>query len=132
MQRLVAAALIFLAACSGGDADRAAVTRAAALRHQALADRNIGLYLTLISPSYHDNGKSYADKARALADTLVNSDGFAYQGTVTDVGVRGDRAVVRGSYTMRVRIKGQTVALQGEETIRMQRERCGWRITGGL
>ena len=132
MQRLVVAALIFLAACSSGDPDRAAVTHVATLRHQALATRDIGLYLTLISHSYHDNGKRYPEKARALADTLVNSDGFAYQGTVTDVVVRGDHATVRGSYTMRVRIKGQTLALQGEETIRLERERCGWRITGGL
>ncbi len=131
MRRLCAVALL-LAACGRGDADRAAVAAVASTRHQALASRNIGLYLTLISPRYNDNGKGHDDKARELAETIVNGDGFTYQGTTDEVTVHGDRAVVRGSYTVRIRIKGETVALQGEERIRLQREKGGWRITGGL
>ncbi len=132
MHRLFAAALFSLAACSNSSADREAVSLVATGRYQALAARNVGLYLTLLSRDYRDNGKDYNEKARELADTLVNSEGLAYQGMIEEVDVTGDRAVVRGSYTIRARIKGQTLALQGEDTIRLQRETGGWRITGGL
>jgi len=132
MHRLFATALFSLAACSNSSADREAVSLVATGRYQALAARNVGLYLTLLSRNYRDNGKDYNKKAGELADTLVNSDGLAYQGAIEEIDVTGDHAVVRGSYTMRVRIKGQTLALQGEDTIRLQRETGGWRITGGL
>ncbi|TWJ33009.1 nuclear transport factor 2 family protein [Geobacter argillaceus] len=132
MHRLIAVALFILAACNDGSADRKAVSLVATGRYQALTTRNVGLYLTLISRTYHDKEKDYNGKARELADTLVNSDGFAYRGTIEEIDVTGDHAVVRGAYTMRVRIKGQTLALQGKETIRLQREAGGWRITGGL
>lgn len=132
MQRLFAVALFVLAACSNGTADREAVSLVAASRYQALATRNVGLYLTLLSRNYHDKGKDYDRKARELADSLVNSDGFACQGSIEEIDVTGDHAVVRGAYTMRVRIKGQQLALQGNETILLQREAGGWRITGGL
>lgn len=132
MHRLFAVALFALAACSNSSADRGAVSLVATGRYRALAARDVGLYLTYLSRDYRDNGKDYNEKARELADALVNSDGLAYQGTIEEVDVTGDRAAVRGSYTMRVRIKGQTLALQGEETIRLQREAGGWRITGGL
>lgn len=132
MRRLAAVALIVLAACHGGGDDRAAVARVAASRQQALATGNIGLYLTLISRNYHDNGKTYTDKARELADTIVNGDRFLYQGTVTEVSVSGDHATARGRYTMRVLIKGEPFELQGVETIRLQREASEWRIVGGL
>lgn len=132
MHRLFAAALFALAACSNSSADREAVSLVANGRYQALATRNTGLYLTLLSRDYRDNGKDYSEKARELADTLVNSEGLAYQGTIDGIDVTGDHAVVRGSYTMRVRIKGQTLSLQGRETIRLRREAGNWRITGGL
>lgn len=132
MHRLFAAALFALAACSNSSVDREAVSHVANRRYQALAARDVGLYLPLLSRNYRDNGKDYNEKARELADTLVNSDGLAYQGTIEGIDVTGDHAVVMGSYTMRVRIKGQTLALQGKETIRLRREAGGWSITGGL
>ena len=62
---------------------------------------------------------------------LIILDPFQVDGG--DVGpITGDHAVVRGAYTMRVRIKGQQLALQGNETILLRREAGGWRITGGL
>lgn len=121
-----------LAGCSPNDRDRQAITAVARQREQALTNRDLSLYLAILSPDYRDKGKDYAAKRAELATLLQSGQRLSYRCDDLTITVRGDQATYRCGYSLRVTGQRGEWEMAGREEIRLRKEAAGWKIIGGL
>ncbi len=124
--------LTFVAGCSHPSADRQAIERVVLTRQQALAAKDIKLYLSIISPTYNDKGKDYTAEARELEASLRSFERISYRSLDRKITIDGREATVSGTYRISIVRKGQELNLEGVERIRLATGADGWKIVGGL
>lgn len=129
---LALALCLSVVGCSDSHTDRKAIEAVLLQRQQALASKDLPLYLSIISPDYHNKGTDYAAKRAEIAATFAAFDRIDYRATDRRVEIHGDNATVAESYTLRVVGGGKGVTLAGREEVRFRREAGGWKIVGGL
>ncbi|HEY6007645.1 MAG TPA: nuclear transport factor 2 family protein [Geobacteraceae bacterium] len=118
--------------CTAAPADRKAVETVAVKRQQALSNKDLPLYLSLISPAYNDKGKDYAAKTRELAASFRSFERLDYRSLDRKIEVSGRLATISGTYRITIVRKGKELNLEGVERIRLAKEADGWKIVGGL
>lgn len=132
MRILFCLLLLAIAGCNGSAADREAVIAVAVKRQQALNNKDISLYSSLLSRDYHDKGKNFSAKKNELQATFNAFDRIDYRFSDSRVEIKGDRATFSGDYVLRITTKGKELNLEGKELILLKKEPGGWKIIGGL
>lgn len=102
------------------------------VRGQALNERDLPLYLSIISPGYRDKDKDFAALAAGVEESFKKRGSVAYQAGHRTVTISGKQAEVTGTYRMKVMVEGREVVLDGKEHITLSREGETWKIIAGL
>ncbi len=129
---LVLLSLILTLGCSATAVDRQAVEAVAIKRQQALVNRDITLYLSIISLAYNDKGKDFATEKKELEANFRAYDRIGYRSIERRIEVSGTTATVSGKYRLTITSRGNEISLEGEERLRLAKEVDGWKIIGGL
>lgn len=130
---LVVATTWALFACTAGnDPDRRAVEEVLARRASALNHRDLPLYLSIISPTYHDKEKDFTAQKRVLESNFRSFSTISYRSWDRTVTISGDQATASARYDLRVFVRGTPLTLSGREEIHFTREAGGWKISSGL
>lgn len=124
--------VVLLIGCDGQSADRQALHSVAIQRQQALRNKDINLYLTLLSHQYLDKGQDFTAKKKELESNFVLFDRIDYRSDGFTIDIKGDRADISGAYGLKVVIRGKSLKLEGKETLRLKKEPGGWKIVAGL
>ncbi len=124
--------VVLMFACTGQSADRQALQSVAIQRQQALRNKDLNLYLTLLSRDYQDKGRDFAAKKKELESNFALFDRIEYRSDGYTIVINGDRATISGSYGLEVVIGGKTLKFAGKETLRLKKEPGGWKIVAGL
>lgn len=132
MHRLVTSLLLLVLLGCSDTADRKALESVAVKRQQALTTKDLGLYISLISPAYQDKGKDFTAKRQELAATLKAFDRIDYRSYDRRIEIRGETATIAGSYGLKVTTQGKSLELTGKEELHLQKGPDGWKIVGGL
>jgi len=118
--------------CDGQSADRQALHSVALQRQQALRNKDINLYLTLLSHDYLDKGQDFTAKKKELESNFALFDQIDYRSDGFTIDIKGNSADISGTYGLKVVIRGKTLKLEGKETLRLKKESGGWKIVAGL
>ncbi|WP_198134498.1 nuclear transport factor 2 family protein [Geotalea uraniireducens] len=118
--------------CDGQSADRQALHSVALQRQQALRNKDINLYLTLLSHDYLDKGQDFTAKKKELESNFALFDQIDYRSDGFTIDIKGNSADISGTYGLKVVIRGKTLKLEGKETLRLKKEFGGWKIVAGL
>ncbi|HEY3307483.1 MAG TPA: nuclear transport factor 2 family protein [Desulfuromonadaceae bacterium] len=129
---LISGCLAIPAGCGPSRVDERNVLQVLQSRVSALNQRNINLYMPLISANYHDKGKDLAQLKNALAAGFKIYEKIEYRPNEQNISIRGLKADVNGSYRMKVVIRGHEMVLDGKEHLELVKEPSGWKITAGL
>lgn len=121
-----------MAACGPSPAEKEQIMRVLQVRAQAMNARNINQYLTVISGSYSDRGKSLAQLRNGLEAGFRIYDRVYYQADEQKIEIKGRQAEVTGIYRMKVVIRGKEMVLDGKERLVLAKEADGWKIISGL
>ncbi|ABQ28150.1 hypothetical protein Gura_4006 [Geotalea uraniireducens Rf4] len=132
--RVILSCLIFMLmiGCDGQSADRQALHSVALQRQQALRNKDINLYLTLLSHDYLDKGQDFTAKKKELESNFALFDQIDYRSDGFTIDIKGNSADISGTYGLKVVIRGKTLKLEGKETLRLKKEFGGWKIVAGL
>lgn len=132
--RIILSCLIFMLmiGCDGQSADRQALHSVALQRQQALRNKDINLYLTLLSHDYLDKGQDFTAKKKELESNFALFDQIDYRSDGFTIDIKGGSADISGTYGLKVVIRGKTLKLEGKETLRLKKESGGWKIVAGL
>ena len=74
----------------------------------------------------------FAAEKRRIETNLVEFERIRFRSFPGRVDISGRRAIIHGTYTMTVVVRGKELTLEGEEHIRLAKEADGWKIVGGL
>ncbi|GAB7025960.1 YybH family protein [Geotalea toluenoxydans] len=124
--------VLLFSGCTGGDDDRQAIQTVMSQRQQAFRNKDINVYLSLISPHYQDQGQDLAAKKRELALNFASFEQVDYRSDGYKIEVNGKFATVSGTYRLKIVRKGQVLELAGKESLHLRKEGKGWLIVGGL
>ncbi|MBI1919451.1 MAG: nuclear transport factor 2 family protein [Geobacter sp.] len=126
-------ALLIATACTAtNDTEQRAIEEVLAKRANALNHRDISLYLSTISPAYHDKEKDFTALKRELESNFRSFSTINYRSWDRKVKITGNRATATGRYDLRLPVKGSPVTLSGQEDIHLIRDAAGWKISSGL
>jgi len=103
-----------------------------ATRAQALNNRNLPLYLSVVSSGYSHHGKDFSRLKDEQAAAFKEFEQVAYQAGEPSIAVKGERAEVAGDYRMKVIIRGKEMQFEGKERITLVKESGVWKISAGL
>ena len=129
---MLCAAVLLLTACGPSQAEKEQIQRVMQVRAQAMNARNINQYMTVISPAYSDRGKDLAQLKDGLETGFKVYDSLSYQANEQKITIKGKQAEVKGSYRMKVVIRGKEMVLDGKEHLLLSKEADGWKIIAGL
>ena len=132
MRILICLLVLVVAGCNGSTADREAIIAVAVKRQQALKNKDISLYSSLLSRDYQDKGKNFPAKKEELQATLNAFDRIDYRFSNPRVEIKGGRAILSGDFMLRITTKGKELNLEGKELLQLKKEPGGWKIIGGL
>jgi hypothetical protein len=118
--------------CSGSDADKQALKAVSLQRQQALRSKDINLYLSILSREYQDKNQDFAAKKKELEANFAAFDQIDYRSDGITIEIKGNQAIISGTYGLKVVIKGKVLKLEGKEEVRLKKERGGWKIVGGV
>lgn len=124
--------LALMTGCGPSAAEKEQVLRVVRTRAQALNARNPAQYLTIVSPAYNDKGKDLAKLRDRLEAGFKVYESVSYQADEQNVEIKGKRAVVNGTYRLKVVIRGREMVLDGKEHLTLSKEPDGWKIIAGL
>lgn len=118
--------------CTGRDVDRQAIHTVMIQRQQAFRSKDVNMYLSLVSPRYQDKGQDLAAKKRELASNFASFQQIDYHSDGYKIEIDGKMATVSGNYRLKIVRKGQELALEGKDSLRLRKEGNSWLIVGGL
>jgi hypothetical protein len=125
-------AVVLILGCSGSDADKQALKAVSLQRQQALRSKDINLYLSILSREYQDKNQDFAAKKKELEANFAAFDQIDYRSDGITIEIKGNQAIISGTYGLKVVIKGKVLKLEGKEEVRLKKERGGWKIVGGV
>jgi hypothetical protein len=123
---------LLLAGCGPSQAEKDLLMQAVRTRAQALNARDLGLYVNVISPSYSDKRKGFAQVREGLEAAFKLYEQVSFEEDDQKVHYSGQQAEVSGTYRMKVVIRGHEMVLDGKEHLVFTREPDGWKIIAGL
>lgn len=123
--------LLTLAGCAK-NVEQSAVQAVLIQRQQAMNNKDAKLYIPLLSPNYQDKNQDYAAKKRELVENFTSFEKVTYRSDGFTIQINGNQATASGHYSLRVIIGGKELNLEGDESIRLNKESGNWKITGGL
>jgi hypothetical protein len=121
---------LLLVSC--GASEEAQVKATLEARRIGLEKKDIGLYLSSISPRY---GVKEGERDRLREEALGMMQAFdSIEMRIEDcrILIKEDRAEALQAYVIRVRKGGQAKEVKGQERIGLAKEARGWKIISGL
>ena len=113
--------------------EQEAVRQTIQIRTKALNTRDLTLYFSVISSTYHDEkGRDFSRIREDLSAGFITYDSVLYQPDEQTLRVHGKWAELKGTYRMKLVIHGRQVLLDGKERMVLMKEAGGWKITSGL
>lgn len=126
------AALIISGCVKSKDPELDRINKALVIRQQALNNRDLSLYMTVISPGFKNGNKDYRQLQSELASGFKRYEQLSYRSDPVNVSISGDRAQVEAGYELRVKLAGKETVLHGVEHLTLVREAGEWKIIAGL
>lgn len=120
-----------IVACS--DVNKSGVSQVMDARDQAISNRSIPEYSSLISSTYSDNGRGKIDivaQMVSLFDRFERAEMSSYDRQIrqlSDVQAQCDQ-----SYTLKVFADGEWRKIVQREQLTLSKETAGWKISSGL
>lgn len=124
-------AIVSLIACS--DIDKAGISQLMDARDQAISNRSISEYSSLISADYNDNGHNKIDivaRMVSLFDKFERAEMNSYDRQIrklSDLQAQCDQ-----SYTLKVFADGEWRKIVQREQLTLTKGSTGWKISSGL
>lgn len=124
--------MLFIAGCVVDGNDQAAVEAVLIQRQQALCNKDLEAYLSILSRNYLDNNQNFADKRKELESNFALFDKLDYRSDGLEVRIMDRQATVSGHYGLKITIRGREMKLEGEEKLLLRKESGCWKIVAGL
>jgi len=121
---------ICLASCSLDE--EAQVREALEARRLGLERKDIGLYMSSISPRYGREQGAVERLQRQAMQMMQGCDSIQMHIEDRRILISGDRAEALQAYEIRIRRADQVRVVKGRERIGLEKEAGGWKITSGL
>jgi len=123
-------ALILLSSC--GFAEKESIEQVLNARDQAVSERNITAFSSLLADDFNDNGISKADKIKAQQQLFDQFEQIRMQSHDRTLTLDGPHAACEQSYSLRV-LQDQTWrSLVQRERVILKKTATGWKIIGGI
>lgn len=128
---LILLAIVSIVACS--DINKTEISQVMDARDQAISNRSIPEYSSLISATYNDNGRDKVDivaQMVSLFDKFEHAEMNSYDRQIrqlSDVQAQCDQ-----SYTLKVFADGDWRQIVQREQLTLTKSSAGWKISSGL
>lgn len=122
--------LLLLLACQTPEEEK--IRQALQQRQEALRSRDLPLYLSCISKTYHDKEEDFSRLQNRIAGYFRNFDRIEYQSSNVSIHREGETAVVTQEFHLEVEKLGKTKLYGGKEALFFRKEGREWKIVGGL
>ncbi len=130
-ESIICLSLFFLvSAC--GSSPRQQVEQVLSQREQALAGKDLGAYMELVSRQYDDNGKTYQDIQIKTEQNFAAFSKIEISSDKRGVYLEGKQAVVVQEYVLSFWVASERQSIKGKERLVLQEEKDGWKIIKGL
>jgi hypothetical protein len=101
-------------------------------REEALQKKDLSLYLSCISKSYHDKDEDFSRLQNRMEGYFKTFDYIAYSGWDRSIQIEGDQARVTQRFLLEVERAGKKRRYSGKEALFLRKEGNRWKIIKGL
>lgn len=123
---------LVLSGCVKNDTEQLEITKILSARSNALNSKNIYLYSSLISSSYSDKGKNFAQLIEGLQSNFRTFEQLIYIADSPSINISGKYAESTCNYRLKIVLNGKETFLNGTEHLRFAKEKEGWKIIAGI
>jgi ketosteroid isomerase-like protein len=102
------------------------------LREKALENKDIKLYMTVVSPKYLHRGQGIRELERKLKDNFLVFDEIQYETSKRKISFFGDYAMVKQEYRLEARLMGEAQVHSDKEMLELILDQGEWKIVKGL
>ncbi len=123
--------LLLLAAC-GDSSPKQEIEEVLKKREQAIADKNLTAYMTLISPHYADKNENFQDIKKKAEANFAAFSKIELISSRRGIHVEGEKATVVQNYTLSYWLPSGKQSVRDKERLVLKKEKNNWKIIKGL
>ncbi len=123
-------AILFLLACQVSEGER--IDQVANRREEALRNKNLSLYLSCISKTYHGKDEDFDRLRNRIGGYFSTFDRIEYSSWGRSIQIEGDTAKVIQGFHLEVEKRGKKNRYEGKEELLLKKDGREWKIIGGL
>jgi hypothetical protein len=102
------------------------------LREKALEEKDIELYLSVVSQAYSHRGRGFKKLEQDIKETFRVFDNIQYEAWGRKISYFGNYALVEQRYRLKAKLMGSPQLTSGTELLELIPEAEGWKIVKGI